>query len=69
MKAYGVPRLKGEDDIDGIQLFARKSSCGRIGRPRPYVRNAEGRRSIRRIWKKKERAKIREALHNEIQNR
>ena len=57
-----------EDDVDGIQRFARKSSYGRIGRPRPYVRNAEGRRSIRRIWKKKERAKIREALKNEIQN-
>ena len=69
MKAYGIPRVKGEDDVDGIQRFARKGSYGRIGRPRPYVRNAEGRRIIRRILKKKERAKIREALHNEIQNR
>ena len=62
MKAYGIPRIQGEDDVDGIQRFARKGSYGRIGRPRPYVRNAEGRRSVRRIWKKKERAKIRGTL-------
>lgn len=68
MKAYGIPMLKGEDDIDGIQRFARKGSFGRIGKPRPYVRNTESKRAIRRIWKKKERAKIREALNNEIKN-
>jgi hypothetical protein len=81
MKPYGIPRVPGNGlgdypDILDIQEFARKSVVGRKlpedaagGEYKSYTRSSRKRRETRRIWKKKERQRIRRNLHAKEKNR
>ena len=71
MKSYGIPRLPEikYPDMKDTHFYALKSSRNSVkskgGDYRNCFRSALKKANIRRIWKKKERARIRERLYRE----
>lgn len=70
MTPYGVPRVKGVSicypDLHEIRLYGRKSSAGSVAGPGGQIRSSirsRDKRAARRIWKKRERAQVRQELH------
>lgn len=70
MKAYGLPRILDLQypDAADLALYGLKSSAGSLpGKGGEFHGpRGKGRQAARRIWKKKERAKAKAALRNEI---
>jgi len=60
MRAYGIPRYEELDfpDVGTIQEFGLKQAVG----GKNYCKNSKTKRATRRIYKKRERTRIRQSL-------
>lgn len=60
MRGYGLPR---NDDIQHPDLYDLKVYGLKAGKAHPkWTANGDNKRRARRVWKKKERAKVKQRL-------
>lgn len=69
MKGYGLPRTKDlmYPDVDDINTFGLASHVGQIVGKSGDYHGGRGRKKMRRLWKKKERARMKNELKDELE--